>query len=430
MENNIARIPKKRNCIKEKEFEVLAGSTKQIHVPIEQEEYETILHDHKKFRKRLNEIIQKHPEIFPQGIEEGYTWHEMCKESKKLPGIRCRRIKLKSSGLVYMIRPFFILPYMRGYTEKVEKAMFLRRYGVPYSALSYVFGKNDMYWYELEKSFGRNSIVETTIRFPEKLPQHLLADEKHSRENGERIFIPMTISGDCVLGSSVIPKDASDLDFKDAYSYFKQEAQNVFPDYKPISVNTDGYPATRWSWKQLFSSIYLVLCFLHSFLKVKDCSKSIKNVFSEIRQRIWQAYHSEDEESFRNEIQELQQWAQQNIPSGKALNAIIRLCKRVDEFAISFKINSQCYRTSFHLDRIFDLFDRFLYSCKYFHGHRTSSEYSVRAWALLHNFLPYSPRSDISKTFLSPAHRINGFVYHENWLKNLLISSSLGGFRQ
>ena len=38
------------------------------------------------------------------------------------------------------------------------------------------------------------------------------------------------------------------------------------------------------------------------------------------------------------------------------------------------------------LDRIMDQQDRFIYSCKYFHGHRMSSEYSVRSWALLYNF--------------------------------------------
>jgi len=29
----------------------------------------------------------------------------------------------------------------------------------------------------------------------------------------------------------------------------------------------------------------------------------------------------------------------------------------------------------------------------------------------------------------SPAERLNGFSYHENWLRNLLISASSGGFR-
>ena len=76
-----------------------------------------------------------------------------------------------------------------------------------------------------------------------------------------------------------------------------------------------------------------------------------------------------------------------------------------------------------------DSLDRFLYSNKYFHGHLPSSQYSVRSWAILHNFLPYSPRYQFRGSFLSPAHKFNGFVYHRNWLKNLIVSASMGGFR-
>ncbi len=30
---------------------------------------------------------------------------------------------------------------------------------------------------------------------------------------------------------------------------------------------------------------------------------------------------------------------------------------------------------------------------------------------------------------ISPFHDLNGFVYHQNWLHNLLIASSIGGLR-
>ena len=37
---------------------------------------------------------------------------------------------------------------------------------------------------------------------------------------------------------------------------------------------------------------------------------------------------------------------------------------------------------------------------------------------------------DVVVLAISPAHRVNGFVYHENWLQTLLVSASRGGFRQ
>ncbi|KAF5415077.1 MAG: hypothetical protein C5S48_06900 [Candidatus Methanogaster sp.] len=77
-----------------------------------------------------------------------------------------------------------------------------------------------------------------------------------------------------------------------------------------------------------------------------------------------------------------------------------------------------------------DPMERYLYGCRYFHGHLMSAEYSTRPWALLHNFHPYSPRAKVKQTYESPAHKFNNFVYHDNRLHNLLISSSIGGYRQ
>ena len=71
--------------------------------------------------------------------------------------------------------------------------------------------------------------------------------------------------------------------------------------------------------------------------------------------------------------------------------------------------------------------DRYLFMNKYFHGHLHTAELGIRAWVLAHNFLPYTPRAEPSKNFISPVHRLNGKAYHHNWLENLLVSSSLGG---
>jgi hypothetical protein len=38
---------------------------------------------------------------------------------------------------------------MVGYTQDVADALFLHTFGVPFWALSHVFGRNDMYWYRL-----------------------------------------------------------------------------------------------------------------------------------------------------------------------------------------------------------------------------------------------------------------------------------------
>jgi hypothetical protein len=46
------------------------------------------------------------------------------------------------------------------------------------------------------------------------------------------------------------------------------------------------------------------------------------------------------------------------------------------------------------------------------------------------NFHPYGKRlREEEPGRISPFHDLNGFVYHQNWLHNLLIASSMGGLR-
>lgn len=105
--------------------------------------------DYQMYREYLGVMIQECPELFPPEIIKGFTWHDIL-ASKKMPAVRLRRIKLKSvdeegKAQVFTIIPSFVMPYMSGYTDEVEKALFLRRFGVPYWGITYLFGKNDMH---------------------------------------------------------------------------------------------------------------------------------------------------------------------------------------------------------------------------------------------------------------------------------------------
>ena len=183
-----------------------------------------------------------HPELFPAAIQQGYQLHDILPPSKKLPDLRLRRIKLtapEAAGVVY-VAPAFVMPYMTGYTEAVEKALFLRRFGVPFWGLTYVFGHDDAYWERLELRLGHNSLVGTTVKRADHLPTDVLADEKHTRLNGEKVYVATTVGAECVLGASLtIQADTEHL--QEAYGHFKTEAQNVQADYQPTTVNTDGW---------------------------------------------------------------------------------------------------------------------------------------------------------------------------------------------
>lgn len=422
----------KRSISLEKSSAEGVRGSKRICIPIERTEYEQIIEDKKEVRQLLDRYIEQYPELFPSEIREGYKLHGMLPPSKKMPGVKLRRVQLKAKddqnqAQVFTIAPSYVLPYMTGYSDEVEKALFLHQeFGVAFWGLSYVFGRNDMYWYRLTQNLGRNSVVGTTIKDPAKLPEHVLADEKHTQFNGSKAYIAITAAEECVLGASVVT-GADEKALTEAYSHFKAEAQQLQAAYQPQTVNTDGWTATGLAWQALFPTIVIIRCFLHAFIKIRSCAKRLKHEYAEIQTRVWEIYHAPDPLSFLKQVAALKTWAILTLPDGSALQAILSLGAKTPDFIRAYAY-PQAYRTSNMIDRQMNPLDRYLYQTKYFNGHLMAAERSVRAWALCHNFLPYCPRAKVGQQFKSPAHKLNGFVYRDNWLENLLVSTSLRGY--
>ncbi len=411
---------RKYNKTKEK----VSKPSKRITLAIELEEYKKIVKVPKEFRAWLDKHITYSPELFPANIENGYVLHSI-RNSRKMPKITLRRIELKENGAVFTIAPSGVMPYMTSYTDDVEKALFLLRFGVPYWGLTYVFGKNDMFWFRQFCHFGRYNIVQTTVKDLEKLPEHLLADEKHIHINGEKAYIATTVAKDCVLGAS-ISLSADEEGLTEAYGHFQEEILHLKPDYEPKTVNTDGWASTKKAWLNLFPLIVIIECFLHASLKIRNrCKKRLKEIYPEIAQRVWDVYRAIDKASFFSEVVSLKKWAKKNV-EGTALQSIEKLCAKADRFVLTFDY-PDAHRTSNMIDRHMIPMDRWLFNARYFHGHLISAEKEIRAWALFHSFWHYCPRAKIRKKFKSPAHKINGFVYHDNWLHNMLISTSIAG---
>ncbi len=152
-----------------KEQSKVAKPNPRVILPIEYHVYQETASDPKRFRHWLDEMIARYPELFPRQIEQGYTLHDSLPESVKLPGVRFRRIQLKAVNdvgeqQVLTIASSDVMPYMTGFTDDVEKALFLRRFGLPFWGLTYVFGHNDDYWYHLTSRFGRYASLTLSSR--------------------------------------------------------------------------------------------------------------------------------------------------------------------------------------------------------------------------------------------------------------------------
>jgi len=386
-----------------------------------QAEYNLFIFNPEYFRTILENERYKHPELFPSEIQFGYMMKDIRKSIKLK--IYIRRITIK--GCIYSVRPSFVMPYMTGFTRNVEKPLFLRKFAVPFWAISHCFGRNAMYWYRLEVSLGRNSLVGTTIKAPENLPINLVADEKHTRLLGNKTYIATVAGNGCVLGAEVA-ESASQEKLEKAYEVFKKESELVDPEYKPDTVNTDGWIPTQNAWKSLFPSITLIACFLHIFIGIRDRSKrKFKDIFQDVATKLWDCYDGESRASFSQRVRRLHEWCISTKVPPIILEKIEKIRGNLAQFTIAYDFPGS-HRTSNMIDRLMQRMDRHLFSTQYFHGTLASATLSIRAWALIQNFAPFNPQT-IKKHdgVMSPAEKANNFRYHENWLHNLLISASL-----
>lgn len=317
----------------------------------------------KLFREELDEFIHNYPELFPRRIENGYRLKEIRRQ-KKL-NIPIRRIIIGSDS--FTIRPSFIMPYHTALTDDIKKALFLRKFDVPFWALSYVFGKDHMFWYRIEQGLGKNSIVGTTMKEPDLLPDHVAADEKHTRMRGKKAYVPTTVGSQCILGVSVC-EDAGEKALTSEYGVFRKEARNLQPEYSPKSVNTDGWKATINAWKSLFVQISVVCCFPHVFIKIRDrSSKKYRELFNVAADKLWNCYNAETKTSFSQRVRRLFQWAEREKAPDVVLNPIKKLKENLSRYSKAYDLPG-CHRTSNMIDRLMQRMDRHLFSTFYFHG--------------------------------------------------------------
>ena len=397
---------------------------KHICLPFASEaQYRDYIDDPAQYRQYLSRMLDQHPELFPTDMDQGFTFHD-CYVSLKQDLI-VRRIKLKATGAVFALRPSFVMPYMIARTDEVEKALYLQQWGVPFDALAYVFGRDAMFWYRAWVAFGRPSLVGTTVKDPKKVPRDLVADEKLTRVARQQVYVPTTVGSGCFLGVSVVA--AADTEtWEQGYGEFAKEAKALAPEYQARSVCTDGWEATRQAWRRLFPKITVVLCFLHSILKIqKHCAGPLRH---QILDRAWRVYQAATKRQFAQRLRRLSEWTPLHL-SGPVAKMVLKMCCRRADFTPAYEC-PQAHRTSNAVDRLINYQDRLLYAMRYCHGTTDSARLAVRAMALQWNFHPYGARLRRDQpSRVSPFYDLNGFQYHPNWLQNLLIASSMGGLR-
>jgi hypothetical protein len=403
---------------------------RQICLPLDRATYDRIWDDAPAVRRLVARLLSRHPELFPEAMTHRFTLCGKLPASKKLAGIRLRRVRItatdergRATSRDFFLRPSFVLPYCCGTVDAVAKGMLLLSHDVPYHVVAACCGRNAMAWYRLERSLGRNSVVGATVRDPRALPAHLAADEHHARLRGEDAYVAVTAGGNCLLGIALSPT-ASEVDLTAAYGRFRAEAAGVSAAYTPATVNTDGWKPTQAAWRTLFPTVAVILCILHGFLKIRDrCRKAV-----ELHRQAWEVYRAATAPGFRAAMEAFRQWCAARVWSGPIGEALEKLWGHTEEYALSYS-HPGCHRTSNAVDRPMNALYRSLYADRTLHGHLETAECRLRGWALLRNFRPFEPQTRRRTGYQSAAHRLNKTKYHDDWLHNLYISASLGGFR-
>lgn len=387
----------------------------------DESEYNSIVSDPTAFRRWLDQQFREHPELFPQKFARGYNMRD-SRVSQKL-GVNIRRIELRD-GTAWSVRPSFVMPFMTARTANAEHPLFLRKFGVPFWAIAKVFGRDHMFWFRMQSSLGRASVVGTTVR-KGAIPLDLLADEHHQTRDGEKTYIAGTVGAGCWLGAEVSDSAGTD-DLEGAYRVFRDEAKNVAPNYEPQTVNTDGWGPTQSAWQRLFTGITILECFLHAWLSIRNRGKK-HELFAAVSDRVWSAYRSVTRRSFSQRIRRLRSWAESNL-SGWILEKTLRLCEKRALWLQSLD-HPRGHRTSNMLDRLMRGMNRYYTSTQRLHGGVMASRLTSRSQALLWNYSPWHPSVTKRTGWQSPAEQLNRHRYHDNWLENLLISASCGGYR-
>jgi hypothetical protein len=238
----------------------------------------------------------------------------------------------------------------------------------------------------LESQLGRYNLGQTVVKEPEKLPCHVLADAKVTWLHGEEVGVATTVGDDGLLGASVA-LGADTANVTQASQHFKGEALHRNPDYLPETVTTDGWEATQQAWRNRFPLMVISACFLHTVITIRERGKHRKATFRQRSQKVWDVSRAGDADTFRANAAAFLAWAETNT-TGAVLEAVRKRSSKGDRLVLA-NTHPRAHRTSPMLDRHMQAMARWRDSSRFFHGHWTAAERSIRAWALLYDFGPY-----------------------------------------
>jgi hypothetical protein len=164
-------------------------------------------------------------------------------------------------------------------------------------------------------------------------------------------------------------------------------------------------------------------------IKIRDWYRSKPALRQQLLDQLWHVYQATRKRPFAQGLRWLLECVfTHSLP--KAIDGRLRRLKGKSRFFQRAFDFPDAYRTTNQVDRPMNYLDLSLYAMQDFHGSWKSAEQSSRTMALLWNFHPFCRKTRQQMGgCLCPFEQLNGFRYHDNWVRNLLIASLLNGRR-
>jgi hypothetical protein len=218
---------------------------------------------------------------------DSYTrWIEHFDGSRLL--VTIIRVRCLDCAAVFTIQPSFIVRYKRHDTDAIEKMMvllFITEDSYRMAGVSQALGMDTQQagtWVALEEAnhnaispmalwglvqwVGQLSPAQLNLALSVEPPTHVIEDEKHMKECGEKVYVPIVYA----------PKEALIwwIDYIDSVS--EEALRDSLERFKTISerlvhitgATVDGWDPAQKALQRAFPGITLAECHLHAMLKL------------------------------------------------------------------------------------------------------------------------------------------------------------------
>ena len=321
------------------------------------------------------------------------------------------RVRCLDCEAVFTVLPSFIMRYKRYDTDAIEKMMvqlFITEDSYRMAGVSQALAIDTLQsgtWAALEAGseraiapmvlwrlvqwVGKLSPAQLNLALGVEAPEYILADEKHTRQNGERTYVPMIYEFQVAL--------IWWIDYLDSVS--EEALAASFERFKALDdrlshilgVTVDGWEPTQKALLSAFEEVTLAECHLHATIKLGTHLATYKRQRKAAGQSVSEAEEQQIRAAFLRVLEaptpEAYQEALEDLPEAFAAESLASRKHSLQAKQALFQAwttDDKLARTSTALDQCMKFLNRKQDNMQTFHTDKSAS-CTLNAWALTRN---------------------------------------------